>query len=95
MKENNYFKRVLWPSIVLFVLYFGVNLIVVFPHLTPSMTAAMLINAIGPFFFAAIIYEVFAYMTCWALVLRKEKSNTHVWINYAVWAFISLCGVFA
>lgn len=94
MQENNYFKRVLWPAIVLFVLIVGVNLIVVFPHLTSSMTAAMLINAVGPYFFAAIVYEVFAYLTCWALVLRKGKTNAHVWINYAVWAFISLFSVF-
>lgn len=94
MKEKNYFKRVFLPALILFALIVGVNGAIVLPHLPHPITTVMLINAVGPYLFAAIIYEVFAYLTCWALVLRKGKSNIHVWINYAVWAFISLVGVF-
>ena len=41
---------------------------------------------------AALIYELFAYITCWALVLNKGKSDRAVWLNYIVWTLIAVIG---
>lgn len=39
-----------------------------------------------------IIVEVFAYITCWALVIKRGKSSNAIWINYIVWAIIMNAG---
>lgn len=36
--------------------------------------------------------QIFAYITCWFFVFRKNKSYKAVWINYIVWILIMNLG---
>lgn len=38
------------------------------------------------------LFELFAYLTCWALVFRRGKGARAVWINYIVWILIANIG---
>ena len=45
--------------------------------------------------FVCLIFEVLAYITCWALVLRKGKGERAVWINYILWIVFANLGTIA
>lgn len=74
------FKRLVFPIIVMTVGYLIAQII------------GRMYAGIGAFIVAALILNVFAFITCWAFVLRKNKSDAHIWINYIVWLVLISIG---
>ena len=73
----------MWPTFVMFLVVFT----------TGCLKDYAIYDSINIYFMfgwiiAALIYELFAYMTCWVFVLRKGRSNDMVWLNYTIWFLI-------
>ncbi len=77
-REN--LKRCVFPMVAFFVYLFVLELF-----------TWKYFNFIS-FFSFQLVFQVFAYITCWAFVLRKNKSDKHIWINYAAWALFASIG---
>ncbi|MBR3560714.1 MAG: hypothetical protein IKN81_04200 [Oscillospiraceae bacterium] len=44
-----------------------------------------------PILFAILIFEVFALITCYYLVICKNKPRNMIWANYVIWTlFVNL-----
>lgn len=39
-----------------------------------------------------LLWQFFAYLSCWAFVLRRGKPQNYVWINYFIWIVIANLG---
>lgn len=88
MFKREYFRRIGIPAILLFV-----SLVFIHCYSNPSFQS-MPSFIIGSNCVSAFIAEIFAYITCWVFVLRREKSDGHIWINYIVWFLIMTLGTF-
>jgi formate hydrogenlyase subunit 4 len=42
-------------------------------------------SSIGVNIFAALVLQVLSYLTCNFIVLKKGKSEGHIWLNYFLW----------
>ena len=91
-REN--FRRLLWPIIALSACLLIVSCITgEFSELGQSKEYDGVI--IGGHFFYQLFAQIPAFISCWFLVIRKNKSNTHIWINYLVWAVLWTIGRFS
>ena len=76
-----------WPALALFIVTLLIQgLIVYYTHFSFYIFDAISLCIAG------VICEVFAYMTCWSLVIRKKKDDNWIWINYIVWMLIMNLG---
>ena len=83
MFKSETLSQVAIPAAVLF----GVTFIV-----------ALLFNSyfeVLPQIIACLIYELFALITCYYLVIRKNKSRKHIWANYIIWTLFCNFGILA
>ena len=69
------------PALTLFVITFVVNF----------LSAGASFHVISAIVMCAIT-EALAYLSCWALVLRKNKGQQAVWVNYIVWIVLMNLG---
>lgn len=77
---------VAWPACVLFLVSLTVSFIQSPPDVsTWYFLLASLIGALT----SNILWQIFAYLSCWTLVLRKGKPQNYVWVNYIVWTVIA------
>ena len=74
------FRRLILPIIVMSVGYLIAQIV------------GGVYYGIGAYIVAVFILNVFAFGTCWAFVLRKNKSDAHIWINYIVWLVVMAMG---
>lgn len=93
--KNGYWKRVRLPALILFIAIVVVSTVAGCIRLqgqgiAVTFEAALLIFL--PSVVSALLSELFAYITCWAFVLRKDKADNYVWINYLIWVFINCAG---
>ena len=85
---TNMFKRevlaqVAIPAVVLFIANFAVAVI--------CGTYTDVFSQI----IAGLIAEFFALITCYYLVIRKNKASSHIWANYIIWILIFNLGILA
>lgn len=96
LKKRN-LKTASMPTMFLFVTTFLIQNLIDYFSLPASYEPTVLwfiLNMAG-WIVTCIILSVFAYMTCWALVFRRNKSERHMWINYIVWWLIMNLGTVA
>ncbi len=43
------------------------------------------LDRIGTHLVYQLLCQIFPFITCWAFVLRKGKSDKDIWINYILW----------
>lgn len=86
MFNKKYLTAVARPACVLLL----VTLLVMFIQTPPDIShfIIFLIELLAPLI-PISIWQAFAYITCWAFVLRKGKPQNYVWFNYIVWIFIA------
>lgn len=85
-KKGN-FERIAWPFLTLFACVFISGTAVEFMNPNPG-----LLLYVASRFVTTMIAELFSYITCWALVIRKNGSDKKIWINYVVWIVILCAG---
>ena len=73
MKNNS----IAVPAFVLFFITFVVGNLMTY---APFSAGAIISSCV-----TCLITEVFAYVSWWALVFRKNKGMRATWINYIVW----------
>lgn len=88
MFKKDYFRRIGIPATILFV-----SLVFIHCYSNPSFHS-MPSFIFGSSCVSALIIEIFAYITCWGFVLRRGKTDGHIWINYIVWFLIMTLGTF-
>ena len=88
MFKKEYFRRIAIPAIILFV-----SLVSFHCYSNPSFRTTPSF-VLGSNCVSAFIAEIFAYITCWGFVLRRGKSDGHIWINYIIWFLILTLGTF-
>ena len=87
MKKN--LSSVAWPSLVFLLITLLVQYIDYQPMLASLFDiGGWLISSLV----ACIIWQVLAYISCWAFVLRNGKPQNYVWINYIVWTILANLG---
>ena len=47
---------------------------------------------IGTHILTQLIIQILALFTCWLFVLRPNRADIHVWVNYLFWMFIMNLG---
>ena len=89
MKKSS---AVLWPAMTLFVVSF---LVLAIHDPLAYFNAGFLAVWLGSHLFSCLLGQVFAYITCWAFVLRRDKGYRQIWTNYIVWILILNLGTVA
>ena len=74
-------KRFLFPMLAMAFAYFVANLIKGEFNGVGAGNRAYDLYIIGAHVISQVILQVFAFITCWAFVLRKKKSDGHIWID--------------
>ena len=85
------FKRTLFPILACVLVTFLCSLISgEFAAFGQSTELSIVI--VGTHILTQLIFQVLALFTCWLFVLRPNRADIHVWINYLVWMLIMNLG---
>lgn len=76
-----------WPALSLFVVSLVIQVLIEYITAFYIDTYSIASIAIG-----CLFAQIFAYITCWCFVFRKNKGYRSVWINYIVWILIMNLG---
>ena len=92
--KKEYFSRVRVPVFVTFMFLWCVHALsncAFSSALGYELNSVLVISDVISAAITTLLFEVMAYITCWAFVLRKDKADNHIWINYLIWtALISI-----
>ena len=81
-------KRMLLPMLFLFVVLLIFSILKGdFSNVGKSTEAT--IDQIGTHLVFQFLSQVFPFITCWAFVIRNNKSDKHIWINYIIWTILA------
>ena len=85
----NNFSKVIKQAGLLFLVSIVVNAL----YSPPEISSALdIVNWLISFGVSQLLFQIFAYITCLFLVIKKAKGENAIWINYIVWIFIANFG---
>ena len=87
--ELNGRVNVLFPAIVFFV----INTIVQYLQQVQNQSFVPLFGFLIEVIIYNLITQTLAYLTCRFFVIKRNKGQKSIWINYIIWIFVMNLGV--